>query len=241
MKSILLVCCFSILAFCDDKIASLLCGYPDTITSVKENRVYFKDGSFLPYDDKKTKKDVLNNADIEDTLQLSYPLFESLHVRKIDAGRVRNEEFLRKLYGKSKKDVIKNLVKVKWLPNHTDIVLRFNKLQGAANALEKVSQELDKLPKKYLKFIDNPSGTFNYRKIAKTQRLSSHSFGIAIDINVKSSDYWQWSKSKKYKNKIPKKIVHIFEKHGFIWGGRWKHFDTMHFEYRPELTCKKLN
>ncbi|WP_228384801.1 M15 family metallopeptidase [Campylobacter pinnipediorum] len=27
----------------------------------------------------------------------------------------------------------------------------------------------------------------------------------------------------------------IFEKNGFIWGGRWKHFDTMHFEYRPEF------
>ncbi|MDP3291618.1 MAG: M15 family metallopeptidase, partial [Sulfuricurvum sp.] len=23
--------------------------------------------------------------------------------------------------------------------------------------------------------------------------------------------------------------------HGFIWGGRWYHYDTMHFEYRPEL------
>ena len=26
-----------------------------------------------------------------------------------------------------------------------------------------------------------------------------------------------------------------FEKYGFIWGGKWYHFDTMHFEYRPEL------
>ncbi|MFY4861157.1 M15 family metallopeptidase, partial [Aliarcobacter butzleri] len=38
-----------------------------------------------------------------------------------------------------------------------------------------------------------------------------------------------------YKNKIPLEIVEIFEKYGFIWGGRWYHFDTMHFEYRPEL------
>ena len=27
----------------------------------------------------------------------------------------------------------------------------------------------------------------------------------------------------------------IFEKYGFVWGGRWYHYDTMHFEYRPEL------
>ncbi|MBP9613702.1 MAG: M15 family metallopeptidase, partial [Sulfurospirillum sp.] len=25
------------------------------------------------------------------------------------------------------------------------------------------------------------------------------------------------------------------EKYGFVWGGRWYHYDTMHFEYRPEL------
>jgi peptidoglycan L-alanyl-D-glutamate endopeptidase CwlK len=30
-------------------------------------------------------------------------------------------------------------------------------------------------------------------------------------------------------------IVRIFEKHGFVWGGKWYHYDTMHFEYRPEI------
>ena len=34
---------------------------------------------------------------------------------------------------------------------------------------------------------------------------------------------------------VPKEIVDVFEKYGFIWGGRWYHYDTMHFEYRPEL------
>nr|WP_310556777.1 M15 family metallopeptidase [Flavobacterium sp.] len=34
---------------------------------------------------------------------------------------------------------------------------------------------------------------------------------------------------------MPQKIVAIFEKYGFIWGGNWTHYDTMHFEYRPEL------
>ncbi|MCL2443985.1 MAG: M15 family metallopeptidase [Treponema sp.] len=26
-----------------------------------------------------------------------------------------------------------------------------------------------------------------------------------------------------------------FESQGFIWGGKWQLFDTMHFEYRPEI------
>jgi len=30
-------------------------------------------------------------------------------------------------------------------------------------------------------------------------------------------------------------LIAIFEDHGFIWGGQWYHYDTMHFEYRPEL------
>jgi hypothetical protein len=38
-----------------------------------------------------------------------------------------------------------------------------------------------------------------------------------------------------------KEIVRIFENHGFIWGGKWYHYDAMHFEFRPELVgprCK---
>ena len=72
--------------------------------------------------------------------------------------------------------------------------------------------------------------------------MSAHSYGIAVDINIKWSDYWLWSNrgvsetdTISYKNRIPLKIVEIFEDYGFIWGGRWYHYDTMHFEYRPEL------
>jgi hypothetical protein len=52
------------------------------------------------------------------------------------------------------------------------------------------------------------------------------------------ADYWRWSKDTNapiWKNRIPTEIVRAFEHHGFIWGGYWYHFDTMHFEYRPEL------
>ena len=33
----------------------------------------------------------------------------------------------------------------------------------------------------------------------------------------------------------PPKVVRAFEQEGFIWGGKWYLFDTMHFEYRPEF------
>ena len=74
--------------------------------------------------------------------------------------------------------------------------------------------------------------------------MSMHAYAAAIDINVRFADYWRWSGGKRetdkvtYKNQIPMEIVAVFEKHGFIWGGKWYHYDTMHFEYRPELLVK---
>jgi len=38
-----------------------------------------------------------------------------------------------------------------------------------------------------------------------------------------------------WKNRIRPAIGEIFERNGFIRGAKWYHFDSMHFEYRPEL------
>jgi hypothetical protein len=83
------------------------------------------------------------------------------------------------------------------------------------------------------------AGTYLCRPIAATDRISVHAYGAAIDINVQFSDYWLWAKAKDgnfaWRNRIPGQIAEIFERHGFIWGAKWHHFDTMHFEYRPEI------
>lgn len=39
-------------------------------------------------------------------------------------------------------------------------------------------------------------------------------------------------------NTYPSEISEVFEKHNFIWGGKWGHFDIMHYEYRPEIILK---
>ncbi|MCB1512652.1 MAG: M15 family metallopeptidase, partial [Hyphomicrobiaceae bacterium] len=104
----------------------------------------------------------------------------------------------------------------------------------------KIRNELRKLGPAYQRYLRDSAGAFNWRTIAGTSRLSTHSFGIAVDINIKNAAYWRWAGGKPGNvrwraNRIPMAIVEIFERHGFIWGGQWYHYDTMHFEYRPEL------
>lgn len=102
-----------------------------------------------------------------------------------------------------------------------------------ATALAAVEKKLTGL-KDALPFLKKLGGTWNPRNIAGTDRQSAHSWGIAIDLNPDLSHYWRWSKTG-WQNKVPQSVVDAFEAEGFIWGGRWYHFDTMHFEYRPEL------
>ena len=204
---------------------------------IEENLVKFSDGTSLVYDDFKQKDEECSaGADIEDMNALDYAAFSPLSAALSDAGRCRNYELLGKIYGSSESAVKANLVDVIWIKDFLNLPLKFNSKNGAAAALQEVSNELNEMVKgdpNLLEYLKDPGGTFKWRIIAGTNRLSAHSYGIAIDINVKKSHYWQWSKG--YENLIPEKIVRVFEKHKFIWGGRWKHFDTMHFEYRPEM------
>ena len=164
-------------------------------------------------------------------------------LENIDPGRVRHEPFFQKMYGNCKKNagaVAGKLVNVVWLPENWGKTLRVTRVNGVADALRRVSAELDRLPKRFMKYLRPSAGTYHCRTIAGTERFSVHAYGAAVDINAKYGDYWRWSNPKAgevlaHRNRIPWDIVEIFERHGFIWGGKWYHYDTLHFEYRPEL------
>ncbi len=84
---------------------------------------------------------------------------------------------------------------------------------------------------------------WNWRDIAETQSRSFHSYGLAVDLLPRSlggkETYWLWTARIRpdWWNvpHPPAAVIKAFEKYGFIWGGKWAVFDTMHFEYRPEI------
>lgn len=226
--------------------ARLQQSYPGLITAVDAKAITFKDGTTLPLDDGKGEKPfakLLDDADIEDMFALAYPTRTAITPPAInfDPGRVRNEDFFTKIYGDCRKGTTqKDLVHVKWLPGKKPQSLQVTAINGVAERLAAVSRDLDALPATFDGFLKSPASTFYCRTIAGTDRLSAHGLGIAIDIAVDKAHYWRWTKRRagaplKFLNTIPLEIVEIFERHGFIWGGRWYHYDTMHFEYRPEL------
>lgn len=225
-----------------EEIHPLVRAYPDFLREVKDNTVYWHDGTTMPFDDGREKSfdELLNQPDIEDQLRMAYPVGTDSFAPPpldYDPGRIRYEPLFAKMYGATPQAVEQNLVEVTWLPKSKGQSVRFNRVNGAAARLQAVSEELDALPHALQKYVGKISGTYNWRAISGTKRLSTHAFGSSIDINIDYANYWRWDQSGKleYKNRVPREIVEIFEKHGFIWGGKWYHYDTMHFEYRPEL------
>jgi hypothetical protein len=135
-------------------------------------------------------------------------------------------------------EVTPHLVSLTWLAKTWGHAIRITSVNGIDQQLLAISEEIDALPDAIKHAAYPIAGTYNCRAVADTGQPSPHSYGIAIDLNTAVSDYWFWRPHNgpiAYRNRMPQEIVAIFEKHGFIWGGKWYHFDTMHFEYRPEL------
>lgn len=219
-------------------------GYGGLVTSADETSLILQNGTTLPYrtDTLKTSwEDKINHADLATQLVQRYDAggSETPPPYLFDPGRLRYQPFFQALYGKDKKAIEKNLVTITWPTLKGSVKLPVNRVGGVDKKLYAIGQEISKLPKSDRIWAEGAT-TYAYRVIKDTDRLSMHSFGIAIDLAPSTTQYWKDEAASEtarigYKNTMPLSIVRIFEKHGFIWGGRWYHYDTMHFEYRPEL------
>lgn len=227
-----------------EALNALVAAYPDALVRHDGRMLYWRDGTVMPALDgvgDKPFQQLLREPSIVDQFRLPYPRGPLAGPPALDAdpGRFRNIVFFKKLYGSCDKgDVSPRLVPIVWLPNTWGKTIRITSVNRVDERLRAVSSEIDALPDKIKHAAYPLAGTYNCRVVADTGQLSPHAFGIAIDLNPAISDYWYWESRGgviTYKNRMPDEIVEIFEKHGFIWGGKWYHFDTMHFEYRPEL------
>lgn len=219
--------------------------YPGLTLDRDAGGVTFASGETIPF---RPARDVdpaarLVDATLGDQFYYIYPLDFALTARRTafhDPGRLRNDTFFRTLYFETRSEAQASLTTVNY--DGAQGRVRFNVTQEHCVhvQLDAALNEIEALGPDYAVYFENSGGSFNWRQIAGTNRLSVHSFGIAVDLNTELGGYWRWSgaaqgQATEYDNHIPQEIVEAFERYGFIWGGKWHHFDGMHFEYRPEL------
>jgi hypothetical protein len=211
--------------------------------TAEPDRIRLADGAVenIVWDDGKTKKtqERIDHPDVEDVFALRYPApgtaIAPVTDPELDPGRIRIEALFRATYGADARAVSAAMVPVKIAGQTVSFHRR------AAPALERVATRIAALLEKdpsLARYFKNLGGTFNPRNIAGTDHASAHSWAIAIDIDTSFADYWRNAPASTpltWRNRIPQAIVDAFEAEAFVWGGRWFHYDTMHFEYRPEL------
>ena len=223
----------------------LVAAYPEQLSSYDDHDLIWKDGThqaLLDGQPQKTFEELLDHPSIVDQFAIPYRLGPQMTLPSLneDPGRIRNEAFFTRMYGDCRKgEVSGQLQRVRWLPHRGGGTVMATRVNGIADRLEQISTELEKLPPSIVRYAVPSSGVYSCRKVAASNLISMHSYGAAIDLNDKLGDYWLWNQGRDgtlvRRHKIPPEIVDVFERFGFIWGGKWYHFDTFHFEYRPEI------
>lgn len=229
-----------------DSLDVLVAAYPQALAGRDADSVIFRNGEKVGggiLHAAAPPEWLLTHASVRDQFSVAYPR-DVLALQRhpsADPGRFRNKAFFDALYGDCHKgEVDGNIEQVAWLPHDWRGTARVTRLNGVAEALRAVSDEIQRLPPSVRRAAWPIEGDYDCRNVAVGGQPSMHAYGAAVDLNLHFSEYWLWDAGKDarvipYRNRMPLAIVGAFEHHGFIWGGKWYHYDTMHFEYRPEM------
>jgi len=157
--------------------------------------------------------------------------------------------FFEAIYDTStRKDVERHITKTMFLGKQVSVHEEIVELLARVEEQILAAAQTDDAVKAFMESISSIEG-YSWRQIRDTNGISFHSMGLAIDILPRSWQnkiiYWNWEKNKGNEDWMliplserwmpPKRVIDIFEKEGFVWGGKWTVWDNMHFEYRPEL------
>ncbi len=225
-------------------LEGLAAAYPDHLHGLDRGDLLWRDGTRMATGAGRPARSfdaMLRDATLADQLRQRYVAGrpEGRPPRDHSPGRIRHTPFFVRMYGDCRLNPSARTHRsVMWMPRTQPQAVPVTTVNGVAERLERVIAGLEGLPDRFKAYLVPSAGTFNCRAVADTGLLSMHAFAAAIDVNVARSDYWAWARGRgeiPYRNRIPWEIVEVFEAERFIWGGKWYHYDTMHFEYRPEL------
>ena len=175
-------------------------------------------------------------------------LWQGLRPLGLRGAQNRNREFFRTLLDVRERSDMddKHMRELRFLGRPVEVHQILRPVLERIDAKLATERRTDRSLDRFLGSLRNISG-YVWRNIAGTDTLSLHSYGIAVDLipwRWNGETYWRWTEEKgldwrdyPYEKRWqpPPKVVRAFEEEGFIWGGKWYLFDTMHFEYRPEF------
>jgi len=221
-------------------------------------RFYWADGRILPGTLRDDWKDYASirfyryATGVPTLPEVSPELAERLRNRQAGPSRngpSRATAFLDALYGMSSpKDAATQIVSVTFLGRRA----RVNRM--VAGPLSKVEADIrraavnDPQTSRFVDGLKEISGYY-WRNIAGSNSRSYHSYGIAVDLIPRyyggKYGYWRWAVDAGVEQwwavpfdkrwSVPQPVIDAFERHGFVWGGKWLFYDPIHFEYRPEV------
>lgn len=213
----------------------------DLVFSIAGQEVHFQDGRML-------SASRLDRRHRCDPIFYAYPLEMQTEPAPLPDGPVRLCTDLQEaLWGRTEAQIRKNARSIGFLGRRVfvnDVVAE------ALDAVERDVLAVAETDDEVASWIDELEVAYSFmnRRIAGTAMRSQHAFGLAIDLEPASYEgrqvYWRWTRAwtrawhetpLEQRWSPPARVIGIFERHGFLWGGKWAHFDNIHFEYRPEI------
>ncbi len=233
----------------------------DWALSVDGTWFYWSDGRLLPDDMREYRDEFAAMRFYEYRVGEHQPpeipeeLAETLRERAEEGKREplwlttgRHQEFYESLYGfDNARDADRVMQRTSFLGRTTRVhPMVVEPLEEVESDIRDAMQDSAEV----VRFVDNLATVSGYywRDIFGSISRSYHAYGIAVDLLPRRYDgfgFWRWAQqsgieewwslSREQRHSVPEAVIDAFERHGFVWGGKWIGFDPVHFEYRPEV------